>query len=109
MEEEKNTIFRVLNELTTKKLDDQRCDHLNIVKCYLLKNRNVKDVIGKVNKSLSVAATRDRGFELLSELIEFLPVEIVNENAVFWISTALGQHSKKVVVKPLRLSVIGKY
>lgn len=107
MEEEKATITRILNLLTTKKSDDQRGDHLNIIKYFLLKNTNQKDIISKVNKSLSVASTRDRGLELLSELLEFLPVEIVRENAVFWITIILGQHPKKKI-KPLGLGIIGE-
>lgn len=107
MEEEKTTIVRIINQLTTRKSDDQRIDHVNIIKYFLLNKTNVKEIIGKINKSLSVAATRDRTFELLSDLLEFLPVENVNENAVSWIKTALGQHFKGGV-KPLRLSITGE-
>lgn len=107
MEEGAITI-RLLNLLTSKSTDDQRPTHLDIVRYLLLKNTNAKEIVSKVNKSLSTAATRDRGYELLSELLEFLPVEVVSTNAVSWIKIALGQHPKEKV-KPLRLGVIGEF
>lgn len=105
--DDKSSTKRLLNLLTAKNSDNQRYANINIIKCNLLKNVNVKETVGKVNKNISVAATRDKGFELLSELLEFLPVNVINENAVSWIKIALGQRPKGEV-KPLKLSIIGK-
>lgn len=107
MDEEKVIASRILNLLTGKNADEQRSVHLNVIKYFLLKNTNVKEIVGKVNKNLHVAATRDKGFELLSELLEFLPAEVVSENAVSWVKIALGQRPKGDV-QPLRLCVIGE-
>lgn len=106
--EEATLSIRLLNLLTAKSPDNERGTHVDVVRYFLLKNTNVKEITGRVNRSLSAAVTRDRGFELLSELLEVLPVEVVNENAVQWIKIALGQRPKGEL-KPLRLSVIGNF
>lgn len=66
----------------------------------------MKDVISAVNKSLSVNSTRDKGFELLNDLLDFTPTEVVICNAISWIKIAMGRHPKEDL-RPLRLSVIG--
>lgn len=80
----------------------------NILKHYINSETCASTIITTVNKLLSVASSRDKGFEILNELLEHCTVSILSENAVSWISIACGRHPKSPL-KQIRLVVIGVY
>lgn len=78
----------------------------NMLKHYVQEEACASTIISTVNKLLSVGFSRDRGFEILNELLEHCTLSILSENAVSWISTACGRHPKSPL-KHIRLVVIG--
>lgn len=79
----------------------------HILKHYIQNEACASSIISTVNKLLSVGSSRDKGFEILNELLEHCTVSVLSENAVSWISIACGRHPKSPL-KHIRLVVIGK-